>query len=386
MTAIPLDNQPKAQMLRVSTKSKAPKSVDREGGDFGAGLIRGLSAITKGEALGHGLWIDDVFLDQVGAALQASDKAGIKSRFTHPDLSADGLAKFLGRVKTGRVEGGQVFTDLHLAKSAHKSPDGDLAGYVLDRTEEDPGSFGASIVFYRDLQQEAEFELSHGAELNEDGYLDRTKWKSPDPDNVNNYRHARLATLDATDLVDDPAANPNGMFHRGPIAEIGRLADFALGISDETPSETTALDVDPDRFKNWVERYLENRGLQIVEIEKADDTVTETETDPDDSTAQQQPTDPPPPETSVDLALETGPDRDLSAYCEAFGHAAGAQLFLAGTKFADAQTAQLAELKAENERLRAQAELAAKEQGTPLNLPQGSKKSLRDLTRIRSAR
>ncbi len=381
MTATPLDHQPKAQMLRVASKSKAPKSVDRKGGDFGAGLIRGLSAITKGEALGHRLWIDDVFLNQVEGALQAADKGGIKSRFTHPDLSADGLAKFLGRVKFGRVDGDQVFTDLHLAKSAHKSPDGDLAGYVLDRTEEDPGSFGASIVFYRDVDAETEFMLANGAELSDDE-VDTTNWRSPDDANVNNYRHARLATLDATDLVDDPAANPNGMFHRGPIAEIGRLADFALGISDETPSETTALDVDPDRFKNWVERYLENRGLQIVEIEKADDTVT----DPDDSTAQQQPTDPPPPETSVDPALETGPDRDLSAYCEAFGHAAGAQLFLAGTKFADAQTAQLAELKAENERLRAQAELAAKEQGTPLNLPQGSKKTLRDLTRIRSAR
>lgn len=380
MSTVPLTNQPKAQMLRVLTKSNSPKIVDREGGDFGAGLIRGLSVITRGEALGHGMWIDDVFLSQVEAALQANQKTGLKSRFTHPDLSADGLAKFLGRVKGGHVDGDQVFTDLHLAKSAHRSPDGDLAGYVLDRTEEDPGGFGASIVFYRDLEAETEFALSNGATADDRGRVGWDGFKSPDEANANNYPHARLAALEATDLVDEPAANPSGMFHRGPIAEIGKLADFALGRSSEAPAETTALNVNPERFRDYVNRYLETRGLQIVEITPAENDPPE-EPPPPDATSHHQSPDPP---TLPGTQAASGPDRDLAEYCTAFGHAKGAEFFLANTSFADAQAAQLAELQAENARLKAQAALAAKESPEPLHLANKDRKSLRDLTRIRS--
>lgn len=396
MSTVPLKNQPKAQMLRVLTKSNSPKIVDREGGDFGAGLIRGLSVITRGEALGHGMWIDDVFLSQVEAALQAEQKTGLKSRFTHPDLSADGLAKFLGRVKGGHVDGDQVFTDLHLAKSAHRSPDGDLAGYVLDRTEEDPGGFGASIVFYRDLEAETEFALSNGATADDRGRVGWDGFKSPDEANANNYPHARLAALEATDLVDEPAANPSGMFHRGPIAEIGKLADFALGRSTEAPAETTALNVNPERFRDYVNRYLETRGLQIVEITPAENDPPEEPPPPDATSHHQSPDPPPNPATSAAPLADCSrannrersgcdkADRPLSEYCDTFGLQDGARFYLANTPFAEAQAETLANLKAENARLKAQAALAAKESPEPLHLANKDRKSLRDLTRIRS--
>lgn len=392
-----LQNEPKPAMFRVnSPRNDSPKIVDREGGDYGAGIIRGMSAISRGEALGHGTWIDDVFLSQVADALAAAGNDGVKSRFTHPDMSADGLAKFLGRAKTGRAEDGRVFTDLHLAKSAHKSPDGDLAGYVMDRTEEDSASFGASIVFYRDEEAEDALGLEHGAMIarNEWGqeYVDYRSFKSPDPLNTGNLPHVRLLSLEAADLVDEPAANPNGMFHTNPVGEFAELADYALGLADKPPSEATALAVNPDRLRGFVSRYLENRNMRLTTIAEpvdetpADDTTPtpaaetapEVKPEPDGVPADEQPAGEPQP-----VAQATGPDKPLADYCAAFGDAAGARFFLDGVKFSAAQQTVIDSLRAENATLQARLELANKEHPHPLNIGNGNKKSLRDLVRQR---
>ena len=49
--------------------------VVRDGGDNGAGLIRGFAAISRGEALGHEMWIDATFLEQASAAINAAASA-----------------------------------------------------------------------------------------------------------------------------------------------------------------------------------------------------------------------------------------------------------------------------------------------------------------------
>lgn len=398
MTKIDLTNQPKPELFRVTSAPlpNQPKIIDREGGDYGAGLISGMSAITRGEALGHGLWIDDVFLQQVADALTAAGESGVKSRFTHPDMSADGLAKFLGRAKFGRVQNGHVITTLHLAKSAHKSPDGDLAGYVLDRTEEDPASFGASIVFIRDMDAEATFAAEHGGSVDCLGEVDLQWFQSPDPENKNNFLHARLLSLEAADLVDEPAANPSGMFHHvNPVGELAELADYALKLSDTPPAETTALAVNPDRLRGFVDRYLANRKLKIVPLE---DTPPPAATDPPPpETPAPAETDPPTPDADGEapgepkpdeapappVAAATGPDKTLAEYCTAFGHADGARFFLAAVPFADAQQQAIESLRAANAELAARFALSAKEHPAPLPL-NSPRKSLRDLTRIRS--
>lgn len=365
-----LTNPPKTDRLRITlAKSDEAKIVDRTGGEYGGGKISGVSAITRGEALGHDLWIDSVFLDQVASALNAPP-AGVKSRFTHPDLSADGLAKFLGRARGGAVDGDKVSTDLHLAKTAHQSPDGDLAGYVLARTEEDPTSFGASIVFLHDRDAEVAHAIQHGAVFDGDGDLRLDQFQSPDPDNTKNLLHARLAALEAVDLVDEPAANPDGLFHRGLIADVARLADYALGLAEDVPDDATALSVHPDRLRAFAERYLRNRRLRLVSAS------TDPQTDPEPTEANAA--------ASGGSATNDGPDRPLAEYCAAFGDGPGARHYLDGTKYADAQRAANAALREENEALRDKLALAEKEHDKPLDLqPRTNKKTLRDLTRIR---
>lgn len=246
--------------------------VDRTGGDSGAGCIYGFAVCTRGEALGHDVWIDGAFLQQVTDAINASPR-GTKSRFTHPGLSGDGLGSFLGRAKNASLGKDEVVrADQHFAKSAHATPDGDLAGYAMDLASEDPEMFGASIAFEHDAEAEAKFTAQYGG----------NEFVSPDPENVKNLPHARLKELRAVDLVDSPAANPHGLFHRGgnPAAEAEQLAEFCLGFSDECP-DSTLLCVHPERAKSFIERFLQTHNLEIGAIKMPKSKPAETTEKPE---------------------------------------------------------------------------------------------------------
>jgi len=244
----------------------AKGAVDPNGGSDNAGIIRGLAIVTRGEASGHGYWLDEEFLGQVTTAIEEA-RFGIKARFTHPGLSGDGLGKFLGRVRDARVDGDVVRGDLHFSKTAHDTPDGDLAAYVMDLAENDPHAFGTSIVFRPDEDAEKE----HARQHRKDG--------SPDPDNKENLRHARLKTLRAIDAVDSPAANPDGLFSRKQeIAEdADALLAYSLGLTDEAP-EMAELGIDPDRGAGFVKRFLDEHGLEVVSKSESHNATKEIET------------------------------------------------------------------------------------------------------------
>lgn len=239
----------------IESQSAAAPPVDREGGDEGAGIIRGYAVATRGEALGHDLWLDGSFLRQVADGINAAGDVGIKSRFTHPGLSADGLGKYLGRTKSAVVDGDVVRADLHFSPSAHAAPDGDLADYVMTLAEADPGAFGSSIVFAHDSAAEDRFRAEHGG----------SGFQSPDPLNKKNLIHARMKSLRAVDAVDDPAANPNGLFHRKQefAEEAEAFLSYSLGLTNEAPS-LAQFEVDPDRARAFAARFLASRGLSLI--------------------------------------------------------------------------------------------------------------------------
>ena len=228
--------------------------IDPEGGEYHAGLIQGAAVITRGLADTQDVWIDTVMLEQTAKAIN-DQRMGTKSRFTHPELSGDGLGRALGRYRNAAVDGDIVRADLHLFKSAHKTPDGDLAGYVLELAQEDPEAFGNSIAFDTDRDAASGFVDEH---------MVGGEFKSPDDDNAQNHPHARLRSLEAVDVVDSPAANPSGLFHRGDELVYGGrlLMRYALGLSDDVPQGY--FGVNPERVKEFVTRFLVDNGLCIV--------------------------------------------------------------------------------------------------------------------------
>ena len=168
-------------------------------GAIGEDAILGVSVATTGEALGHRLMFDDHTLFQLQQI--ADGKAnGIKSRFTHPDPFNDGLGKYLGRFRNFRVDNHKLVADLFISRAAHKSPAGDLGQYVLELAREDPGAFGVSVV----VDLDRVWPTHDGEELPAAGGRPAGA--------TGKYPVARITSLYAADVVDEPALNPEGLF------------------------------------------------------------------------------------------------------------------------------------------------------------------------------
>lgn len=332
-----LAKPPKYTRFSGAKGIKSENPVSRKGGDYGAGMIRAFAVITRGEALGHDAWIDRTFLHQVAEQINASEN-GRKSRFTHPGLSSDGLAKFLGRTKNAFVDGDTVRADQHFAKSSHRTPDGDLAGYLMDRASEDPESFGASIVFEHDPEAEDAFHMANGGD---------ELFVSPDPLNTRNLPHVRLRGMRAVDLVDEPAANPSGLFHREQeiATEAEALVAYALGVTKQKPAGSEQFGMSPDRAATFVNSFLKRHGLEVVPSqqealmppEEVEDEVVPTLAEPT-------PTEPQPAETPAEAPVEEEPELSVGAkFLAAFGNQGGVW-FAQGKRFEEATQLHIAAL------------------------------------------
>lgn len=147
----------KPEWLRASIASEAI-GVDRENN-----ILRGYVIAQEGPFKSDGRGEFDKAALQAIERLGNSKSGGLKSRFTHPDMSNDGLGKFLGRARDLRMDKardertGKTVTavrgDLHFDKTALDTPpEGGkpLGLYVMELAESDPGALSSSIVVVAD--------------------------------------------------------------------------------------------------------------------------------------------------------------------------------------------------------------------------------------------
>ena len=289
-----------------------------------------------------------MMLQQTADAINANE-LGSKSRFTHPSLSGDGLGKFLGRFTNAVVDGDRVRADLHIAESAHSTPEGNLADYVMTLAETDPEAFGSSIAFAYDMEAEEEFVIANGGE----------QFVSPDPDNQSNLPHARLKKLRAVDVVDTPAANPTGLFHSGQeiATEADALLAYALGLSDARP-ESNEFDIDPDRLSGFVLRFFDRHGVSLwkehTKLELINMAEQKPEEKPEEKPAEVKPVveEPKPVEHKPEEPKPAEEPKLGQKFLDAFGEKGGVW-YAEGKSFDEATALYVKELKSENDQLKA---------------------------------
>ena len=313
-----------AEADRFGRATGASPRIERDGGRFGAGVIYGVSLAAVGEALGHEMWLDQQTIEQVTEYAAATGDKGLKARFTHPGMSSDGMGRLLGRLHNVRTEGEKSIGDLHLAASAHDTPDGDLAEYVMMLTQEDPAAAGLSIVFHHDFEAEESFAAEHQEDFEFEDARGRTyktqRFKSPDPKNTNDYPHVRIGELRAADIVDEPAANPDGLFDRSPLArQADAFLSYAAGLTDKKPN-AEAFSIDGDRASQFFTRWLTSHGLSIV-----------TEKELAEMANAQTPEAPAAPEVTRESLLA-----EQSRYVEKFGSELGVKWFTEGKSYEEA--------------------------------------------------
>lgn len=215
-------------------------------------VIYGAAVIQRGD-LNAGdvrpLFIDDTTLTQVLKFGNASAK-GLKARWTHPNMSSDGMGNFLGRWRNFRLssDGASVLADLHLSRIAFRGPDGGRGQYVLDMAADDPDAFGVSI--YPATDDEA---------------MDRDE-------DERGMKPMRIKRMVAGDIVDDPAATRGGLFGTGQLSLATAPSQLTAAL-DKLFAEATP-EVIRARSIGFLDTYLASRfggqdqrkGVEIMEF------------------------------------------------------------------------------------------------------------------------
>ena len=244
-------------------------------------VLHDVQITLEGEALGHGVWLDRQFCEDVAAAGNATGDVGLKVRYGHPAMCSDAIGTELGRAKNFRVvdvertiegekvQAAGVVADVHLLKSAHSAPQGDIAKHVLETAKEDPKQFGQSIVFtYADwvVKDKDGNRHSYKEEVSEP----YAKWREENPDadfkacwaksdelyaawlekSADGKIYAVLGKLHGSDFTDTPAAT-DGIFSTNTLAE------EAETMLEEHPQILEVLEKNP---KSVVE-FLDRTGL-----------------------------------------------------------------------------------------------------------------------------
>ena len=347
---------PKNGLFRTQTTNAPPVRVDRA-----ARVVFGCALMQAGDLNPGDSRNWTVTSETLLQAFQFGSRGnnGLKARFTHPNMSSDGMGSYLGRWKNLRIDGDTLRADLHIADAAFSSPQGDLGTYVMEMADSEPDMFGVSLATELDLESLADFDQQRN--IAGDG---AARWEM------------KFTAVRAGDVVDEPAATRGGMF------------DLMTVDQRNLPAQATALlqtyfgDAEPavvrSRIDGFLDRYFSNKGATMPdETPSPVEETTETTETPTEQPAT-------PPATTTETPADEFGSVDLGEYMSAFGDADGARMFRDRVPYQTALVQHLAKLRgtiqdlsAENAQIKARsAELAKTMHGETeaVNIGQGEKK------------
>ena len=269
--------------------------------DLETGTIKGVALARVGEAKGHGVFLDNNFINEIvrlGNAKSNSQgqSTGVKVRFGHPNMCSTALGTFLGRAKNFYIDGDFARADLFLSRSAKDAPGGDLFNYVLQLAKTNPDMFGMSIVF----------EPGQSIKIGEDGV--KIPDTDPEFDNIDGDVFTSINKLLAADVVDDPAATDDGIFS----AKFGNesFAGMATDFLDQHPQIFEIINKNPSVMEEFLSRYNENstRKLKLADAtgnESMEDEIEDVETNEIEETEEVE-------VSEVNAEIEEGADDEVS--------------------------------------------------------------------------
>lgn len=363
-----------------------PEKIDKN-----AGAIYGVNVCTEGEAKGHDVQLDSEFIGNV-IKLGNEKTQGVKVRFGHPNMSSTALGTFLGRAKNFRedksADGKAVaLADLYLSNSAKDAPQGNLYDYVLSLASEDAKAFGMSIVFEHGDVYKTDPETKE--KIRKDN---KKKWNA-----IDGNPFAEIKLLHAADLVDDPAANPDGIFsafNESTIAgQVSEFLDLHPQVFELAQKRPEIINTFFERYENYKKSNKENKQMAdaVTPVSPESTPKVQAESSPEPvkpelaaqpapavAPAEVKPVEPVKAEPVAVPALAKKDDDSKTEFkrmLDAFGAEIASEIFAAGGSFADAQKKHVAKLEAENKELKDRIQSLEKFSGTePVKVPREESK------------
>lgn len=229
--------------FKSSPKNTKALKIDRENG-----YLRDVVLCEVGEASGHGVHLDQNFINDV--AEQGNEKGKISARLGHPNMCNSAMGKQIGYYENFSVRGEQAIADFKVLKAAKNSPDGgNVYDWIFDMAEERPEHIMNSIVFIDGGAFQIDDE-GNEVDLEEDdwwGY--ETKFKDREV-------FIRLGSLEKSDLVEDGAATES-LFSKGLNNHL--FASTADQFLEENPALLKYLQKNPAS----IFEYAKKKGISF---------------------------------------------------------------------------------------------------------------------------
>ena len=199
-------------------------------------VIHDVAVCIQGEALGHGVWLDEAFIRDVIAQGNAAEK-GLLCHFGHEDSNAGRIKNYMGVFsnfveKPSKSHEGEdvigAYADIKFSKTANEK--GDNVEWVMGLARERPDALGLSIVF---SVGDYKIKTEDGSEVMWSEFIAErsiTTWNEYFDvldefyaQSVDGKLYVVLAKLYGADFVAEGAAT-DGLFAAGKIEDAAELA------------------------------------------------------------------------------------------------------------------------------------------------------------------
>lgn len=216
-------------------------------------VIHDVAVCIQGEALGHGLWLDEAFIRAVIEQGNAAEK-GLLCHFGHETPNANRIKNYMGAFsnfveKPAKSHDGEdvigAYADIKFSKVAKEMSDN--VAWVLGLARERPDALGLSIVFdigdYKVKTADGELLYSEAMKDVKSFAEWCVAYEKFFEASVDGRLYAVMGTLHGADFVAEGAAT-DGLFAVGegenPLKKFQDAAEAPAETPAETPPETPA--------------------------------------------------------------------------------------------------------------------------------------------------
>lgn len=223
--------------------------IDRE-----SGTMIGVSLISTGPAIGHGLYVDQRSLETIEDEL---DDSKLPAYITHRGaLFEDRLTREVGMFTNFRIEGDRLLGDFQAFES-FREDDGRKFNRLFELAEKMPQRFGLSIVF-----SATSAWATPGGDIEIDEKPEDAMFEFPS---------IRVEEVSSADFVDAPAANQRGLFSQIDKLTTHKMTKAELSQqNDELVAEAEQLDAKIAELKaKLAEHEEEDDGMKSLADENA---------------------------------------------------------------------------------------------------------------------
>jgi hypothetical protein len=243
-----------SKRFKFESKLGELASVDAENG-----RIYGVSLISEGPALGHGVRADSATLATGLEALQESGSS-LPAYITHDGaVFGDRITTEIGIYENYRIEDNRLRADFR-AFDSFKKDDERLYNRLFEIAEKIPNRFGLSIVFLGERVWATDDEGDIPA-MNEE----------PPENAIFREPSIRIVEVDSADFVGSPAANANGLFEKIDNNPLNKMT------KEQLQETVTSLESEKTGFESRIEILTTELAEANAKVEQFDALSTELE-------------------------------------------------------------------------------------------------------------